>query len=62
MRLKVFAETVRCDATNVNPETAERDGAIPPTLQRIFGEPSGVYAKVVEGGDIRPGDHIEVDV
>ena len=62
VRLKVFAETVRCDATNVNPETAERDGTIPPTLQRIFGEPClGVYAHVIDGGDIRPGDRIETE-
>jgi uncharacterized protein YcbX len=62
VRFKIIAETVRCDATNVNPETAERDGTIPPTLQRIFGEPNlGVYAQVVEGGEIRPGDRIEAD-
>ena len=62
VRLKVFAETVRCDATNVNPETGERDGTIPPTLQRMFGEPClGIYAKVVEGGNILPGDRIRVE-
>ncbi len=61
-RLKVFAQTVRCEATNVNPETAERDGTIPPTLQTVFGEPClGVYAEVVGGGPIRPGDPIEVE-
>jgi uncharacterized protein len=60
-RLKVFAETVRCDATNVNPQTAERDTAIPPTLQNSYGEPSlGIYARVIEGGTIRPGDAIEL--
>ena len=63
VRLNVIAETVRCDATNVNPETAERDGTIPPTLQRIFGEPClGIYAEVVDGGDILPGDHIEAKI
>lgn len=62
VRLKVFAETVRCDATNVNPETAERDATIPPTLQRVFGEPClGIYARVVDGGDIRLGDRIELE-
>jgi len=60
VRFKVTSETVRCDATNVNPDTAERDGTIPPTLQRIFGSPClGIYAKVVDGGDIRPGDRVE---
>jgi uncharacterized protein YcbX len=59
VRLKVFAQTVRCEATNVNPETAERDAAIPPTLRQVFGEPClGVYAQVVEGGDILPGDRL----
>ena len=62
VRLKVTTGTVRCDATNVNPDTAERDSTIPPTLQRIFGEPClGVYAQVVEGGDIRPGDAIKAE-
>ena len=60
VRFKVTSETVRCDATNVNPDTAERDGTIPPTLQRIFGSPClGIYAKVVDGGNIRPGDRVE---
>lgn len=58
-RLRVFKETVRCDATNVNPETAERDAAIPPTLQRTYDHANlGIYAEVIEGGEIRPGDEI----
>ena len=62
VRLKVTTEKVRCDATNVNPETAERDTAIPPTLQRIFGSAClGIYAKVVDGGQIRPGDRVVVE-
>lgn len=60
-RLKVFSETVRCEATNVNPDTAERDAAIPPTLQRTYGDMClGVYAKVIEAGDVRTGDRLEV--
>jgi uncharacterized protein YcbX len=60
--LKVTGQTVRCDATNVDPETGERDGTIPPTLQRTYGEPClGVYAQVIEGGQILPGDPIEVE-
>ncbi len=55
--LKVFKETVRCDATNVNPATAQRDTAIPPTLQRTYGDSCvGIYAKVIADGEIRPGD------
>lgn len=61
VRLKVFASTVRCDATNVNPVTAERDTAIPPLLLNSFGENAfGIYAKVIEGGEIRPGDRMSV--
>jgi uncharacterized protein YcbX len=57
--LKVFAETTRCDATNVNPLTAQRDTAIPPTLQRTYGHACvGIYAKVISGGEIRPGDEL----
>jgi hypothetical protein len=59
--LKVFAETNRCEATNVNPETAERDTAIPPTLLRTYGHTAvGVYATVATGGEVRPGDQIEI--
>ncbi|NJM34309.1 MAG: MOSC domain-containing protein, partial [Rhodomicrobium sp.] len=44
-RLKVFAETVRCEATNVDPATGARNMAIPPTLQRTVGDMClGVYA------------------
>ena len=57
--LKVFKETSRCDATNVNPATAQRDTTIPPTLQRTYGHSClGVYAKVISDGEIRPGDTI----
>jgi uncharacterized protein len=61
--LKVFAETERCDATNVNPATAQRDTAIPPTLQRTYGHSCvGLYAKVIGGGDINPGDQLTLTV
>jgi uncharacterized protein YcbX len=57
--LKVFAETTRCDATNVNPATAQRDTAIPPTLLRTYGHACvGIYASVIDGGEIRPGDRL----
>lgn len=60
-RLRVFKETTRCDATNVNPESAERDTAIPPTLQRTYDHANlGIYAEVIEGGDIRPGDEVRL--
>ncbi len=59
--LKIFSETVRCEATNVNPKTALRDASIPPTLLRTFGDMClGVYANVAEDGEIRPGDKFQV--
>ena len=61
-RLKITAQTARCEATNVNPQTAERDAAIPPTLQRTFGDSNlGIYAKVIEAGEIRAGDVMELE-
>jgi uncharacterized protein YcbX len=60
-RLKVVDEIVRCAATNVDPVTAERDMEIPRTLMRHFGHDfCGVYAEVVTGGSIAPGDRIEI--
>ncbi len=60
-RLRVFAETERCDATNVDPQTAKRDASIPPMLMRTFGHSHvGFYASVVAAGVIRPGDGISV--
>jgi uncharacterized protein YcbX len=57
--LKVFKQTTRCDATNVNPSTAQRDTAIPPTLQRTYGHSClGIYAQVLNDGDIHPGDQL----
>jgi hypothetical protein len=56
VRLKVIRRIVRCAATNVDPETGQRDLAIPDTLMRSFGHGDcGVYAEVVAGGDIAVG-------
>lgn len=55
-RLKVFARTGRCDATNVDPHTGQRDMALPQALMRAFGHSDfGVYARVKAGGVIAPG-------
>jgi uncharacterized protein YcbX len=60
-RLTVTKRIDRCAATNVNPETAERDRNIPRALQRGFGHiDMGVYAKVVTGGTIATGDSLSV--
>src|SRR5712671_5504468 len=57
IRLKVVKRIVRCAATNVDPETAERDLNIPPALMRQLGHNEcGVYAEVVADGTIAAGD------
>lgn len=55
--LAVFHRTQRCDATNVDPSTAQRDMAIPSALLRAQGHTDfGIYAKVATGGPIAVGD------
>ncbi len=62
VRMKIFKETVRCEATNVNPSTAQRDATIPPTLLRAYGDSCfGVYGEIIVAGEIRPGDSLVVE-
>jgi len=57
--LEVFALTPRCAATDVNPQTAARDASISPDMLRMYGHNDlGIYAKVVEGGQVCAGDEI----
>jgi uncharacterized protein len=59
VRLKVVKRIVRCAAVNVDPDTAQRDLAIPPALQRRLGHADcGIYAEVIEGGVIKANDTI----
>jgi uncharacterized protein YcbX len=59
--LKVIKNIPRCPATEVNPETAERDANPVAELQRLYGHKDlGVYAEVVEGGRFAVGDAIEI--
>ena len=59
-RTTVFAPIVRCAATEVNPETAKRDADPPRDLRRHFGHADlGVYAEVLEGGQVALGDALE---
>jgi uncharacterized protein len=61
-RLKVVKRIVRCPATNVDPVTAKRDLEIPPTLSRNLGHMDcGIYAEVVEGGEIGVGDTVAME-
>jgi uncharacterized protein YcbX len=58
-RLKVVKRTTRCAAINVDPDTAQRDLAIPQALQSRLGHADcGIYAEVVTGGTIAVGDTI----
>lgn len=60
LRLRGALATKRCAATEVNPETAERDIDLPRRLHQEFGHNEmGIYAEVVTGGTARPGDPVE---
>jgi hypothetical protein len=55
--LEVAERINRCAATNVNPETAARDLAVPRTLLSAYGHSDcGIYLNVIEGGEIGIGD------
>jgi len=52
----------RCAATNVNPETGERDRNVPGKLREAFGHKDlGIYLTVREGGELREGDTVDVE-
>jgi uncharacterized protein YcbX len=53
---RIVSRTKRCAATEVNPDTAERDLKVPYLLRKHLGHMDmGVYVEVVEGGDLREG-------
>ena len=57
--LKVFDETGRCEATSVDPKTAQRGLSIPSALLRTWGHNNlGIYARVIRGGVISTGDKV----
>lgn len=59
-RLKIVKRIVRCAATEVDPDTAMRDLPIPRILTDAYGHTDcGVYAEVIEGGEIAAGDTVE---
>lgn len=59
-RLRVLDRTTRCAATEVNPETAERDLQVRAALASAYGHTDmGVYAEVVAGGEVAAGDRLE---
>ncbi|HEX3350367.1 MAG TPA: MOSC N-terminal beta barrel domain-containing protein [Acetobacteraceae bacterium] len=55
-RLRVFRRINRCPATEVNPETAERDADPVAELRAAFGHSDlGIHAIVEDGGEIEVG-------
>ena len=59
--LRVVKPITRCAATEVNPETAERDADPVAELRRLYDHIElGVHAQVIEGGQFAVGDAIEV--
>lgn len=60
-RLRVTKKIDRCAATNVDPDSGQRDLNIPLSLQRGFQHiDCGVYAEVLEGGPVARGDALIV--
>jgi uncharacterized protein len=58
---EVVTRIDRCAATNVNPETAERDLTIPRSLLKAWGHADcGVYLRVIEGGTLSTGDAVRL--
>ena len=61
-RLKVVKTITRCAAVNVDPDTAARDLDVPPALVLHRGNNEcGIYAEVIEAGDISLGDTLAVE-
>ena len=59
--LAVFKETERCEATSVDPSTAQRCLSLPTALLRTWEHNKlGFYAKVLRGGIIATGDRASV--
>ena len=57
----ILHRTQRCLATEVNPETAERDMKLPNLLKKAYGHfDMGVYAEVLNDGVISVGDPVEL--
>ena len=58
---KVFAETGRCPATQVNLETGERDLPMLDVLSSSFGHTKcGIYMETIDDGLIKPGSKLTI--
>lgn len=61
VRLRGTSVTDRCAATEVRPGTGARDLPVPRLLATHYGHTfMGVYAEVLDGGHLQPGDALEV--
>jgi len=61
VEMEIIEPIQRCMATTANPETGQRDADTLGALNRGFGhQDCGVYARVVQGGQLHEGDPIEV--
>lgn len=61
VEMEVVDHIERCMATTANPDTGIRDADTLGALNRGFGhQDCGVYARVLQGGQIQDGDVIEV--
>ncbi|MDP5220122.1 MOSC domain-containing protein [Ruegeria sp. 2205SS24-7] len=59
--LQVRERTTRCLATTVNPDTGERDADTLGTLEQNWGHKDfSVKAEVIQGGQVRVGDKLEL--
>ena len=59
--VRVLKGTTRCPATEVNPETGERDANPVAELRSLYGHVElGVHAEVIEGGRFSIGDAMEL--
>ncbi|MEM1372514.1 MAG: MOSC domain-containing protein [Pseudomonadota bacterium] len=59
--LRVLERTVRCAATEVEPQTGARNIAVPALLQRLYGHfDFGIYAEVIEAGAVMSGGAVEL--
>ncbi len=62
VELTVIDRTVRCAATEVDPQTAKRDLSIPALLRRTFNRDDfGIYMEVTKAGMVAVGDPAAVD-
>lgn len=59
VRLRTMKTITRCAATNVNPESGQRDLNIPLALQQSYRHDSmGIYAEVLTPGTVAIGDEL----